>query len=312
MRYPFDAPAPGQTLQIAPELTWCRMPLPIALDHVNVYLLGPQDDTIMVDTGFNSQQGQQLTGEWLQGRKGRVLATHHHPDHIGLSAHLDAEGWPLMTHRVEWLHALAIEGSSNEHSGRRMAEFFKTYGADQATFDRHLAAGNTAIRAIHLPLTYTAINPNDTLQVGDLKFEYLIGEGHSPAMIMLHEPDQGWLFAADQILSGISPVVALFAYDNGHNPLKDFLDSISRLKSIDKDVLVFPGHGAPFYGLHERIDQLTDHHHERLEQCVELHQEGLTPFAMMQRLFGHRDLNAYGEMFAIGEVLAHLRYASLV
>ena len=39
--YPFgdSLPAPGTVLEVAPGLRWLRMPLPFALDHINLWLL---------------------------------------------------------------------------------------------------------------------------------------------------------------------------------------------------------------------------------------------------------------------------------
>jgi hypothetical protein len=40
IRYPHeDAPAPGAAVEVAPDILWLRLPLPMALNHVNVYAL---------------------------------------------------------------------------------------------------------------------------------------------------------------------------------------------------------------------------------------------------------------------------------
>ena len=33
-------PAEGEAIEVAPHILWMRLPLPMALDHVNVYALG--------------------------------------------------------------------------------------------------------------------------------------------------------------------------------------------------------------------------------------------------------------------------------
>jgi acyl-CoA dehydrogenase len=44
IRYPHeDAPAPGAAVEVAPGILWLRLPLPMALDHVNVYALKDED-----------------------------------------------------------------------------------------------------------------------------------------------------------------------------------------------------------------------------------------------------------------------------
>ena len=46
-----DVPAPGSVREVAPGVRWLRMPLPLALDHINLYLLEEQDGWWIVDTG---------------------------------------------------------------------------------------------------------------------------------------------------------------------------------------------------------------------------------------------------------------------
>ena len=53
LTHPFlVAPAPGETLEIAPGVLWIRMPLPFRLDHVNIYLLDDGDGWAIIDTGI--------------------------------------------------------------------------------------------------------------------------------------------------------------------------------------------------------------------------------------------------------------------
>ncbi len=42
--YPFESPPPeGEAIEVAPGVLWMRLPLPMALDHVNVYALDDGD-----------------------------------------------------------------------------------------------------------------------------------------------------------------------------------------------------------------------------------------------------------------------------
>ena len=70
---------------------------------------------------------------------------------------------------------------------------------------------------------------------------------------------------------------------------------------------MLPSHGPPFRGLHERIDQLIDHHQERLERTLEACAMPLTLAEVMPRLFD-RTLDVHQLQFALGESLAHLNY----
>ena len=44
LRYPFDrVPEPAELIEVAPGIKWLRMPLPMRLDHINLYLLEDSD-----------------------------------------------------------------------------------------------------------------------------------------------------------------------------------------------------------------------------------------------------------------------------
>ena len=91
IRHPFDtAPAEGAAVEVAPGILWLRLPLPMALDHVNVFALDDGDGWTIVDTGFASTRAKAIWEGLLAGPLAgkpvtRVIVTHYHPDHIGLA-----------------------------------------------------------------------------------------------------------------------------------------------------------------------------------------------------------------------------------
>jgi glyoxylase-like metal-dependent hydrolase (beta-lactamase superfamily II) len=75
-------------IEIAAGVHWLRLPLPMKLDHVNIYVLDDGDGWTLIDTGMKSRRVQAMWQAVLDGPlRGkpvkRVVATHHHPDHIG-------------------------------------------------------------------------------------------------------------------------------------------------------------------------------------------------------------------------------------
>ena len=57
LQYPWpQTPEPGTTIEVAPGIHWLSMPLPFALDHINLWLVG---DTI-VDTGIGDDATRAL------------------------------------------------------------------------------------------------------------------------------------------------------------------------------------------------------------------------------------------------------------
>lgn len=90
--FPFVPPQPdGELITVAPGVFWARMPMPMQLDHINVYLLRDSDGWFIVDTGLNLSASRALWETIVERHfdglplKG-VICTHFHYDHAGLSA----------------------------------------------------------------------------------------------------------------------------------------------------------------------------------------------------------------------------------
>ena len=80
--YPFAAPpAPGQAIELAPGLRWLRMPLPFALDHINLWLLDEDDGATLVDCGYADAptRAQWETQLRDHARRPAAAADHRHP-----------------------------------------------------------------------------------------------------------------------------------------------------------------------------------------------------------------------------------------
>ena len=83
-------PKPGEAIEIRPGVLWARFPLPFRLDHVNIYLIEDGDGLALIDAGIDNAESraawEALLAGPLQGRRlTRVIATHFHPDHVGLA-----------------------------------------------------------------------------------------------------------------------------------------------------------------------------------------------------------------------------------
>ena len=65
LTYPYENPPdPGESIEVAPGVFWIRMPLPFALDHINLWLLKDSKDGVdgwtIVDTGYGSDETHAL------------------------------------------------------------------------------------------------------------------------------------------------------------------------------------------------------------------------------------------------------------
>ncbi|MBX2824773.1 MAG: MBL fold metallo-hydrolase [Gammaproteobacteria bacterium] len=316
LTFPWSAgPAPGEVRAIRPGFAWVRMPLPFALDHVNLWLLDDGDKTFIVDTSVASGD---TTNTWravlstLTRPPSRLLATHYHPDHIGLA------GWLARTYDVEviiskteWARAGAALSLSDEGFVAQQAALYRKHGLDESRIDSLEPFGNSYLPLVDtLPEQVTHLQDGDTLSISGDDWDVITVGGHAPEMVCLYSATQNILIAADQILPSITPNISLSFYTTEADPLGSFLHSFSRFSELPEDVLVLPSHGLPFHGMHARIQQLISHHEQRLDALIAACETPQTAESVLHILF-RRELGAEQLMFAMGESIAHLRHLEL-
>ncbi|MCB1990880.1 MAG: MBL fold metallo-hydrolase [Geminicoccaceae bacterium] len=304
----------GRPVEVAPGILWLRLPLPYALDHVNVWLLDDGDGWTLIDTGIGDERSRAiwerlLAEEFMARPIGRIVATHFHPDHIGLAGWLaERLGVPLLTSRTEWLSArlLALDSTSGYAEAGRSYDI--AAGLDAGVVEQRFAAGNRYRTSVSMPpAVFTQVAAGDTIEMGGGSWRVLIGEGHSPEMLTFYSAERNLLIAADQVLPRISPVVAVWPTTPGADPLRDFLATLPQYLELPEDCFVLPSHDAPFQSLHERIRSLVRHHEERLELTRRACAEPATVARIIPTLF-RRKFDAHQLGFALGETLAHVNY----
>jgi glyoxylase-like metal-dependent hydrolase (beta-lactamase superfamily II) len=126
---------------------------------------------------------------------------------------------------------------------------------------------------------------------------------------MLYRPEEKLFLAADQVIARISPNVSVHPMEPHLDALGIYLTSLRAIRtSVAPDVLVLPGHGLPFHGLHDRVEELIDHHAQRCgEIAIACRQTPLSVAEIVPHLFT-RPLDAHQTGFAFGEVLAHVNH----
>ena len=316
LSFPHAAPpAPGAVTEVAPGVKWLRMPLPFALDHINLWLLDEGDGWTIVDSGLNTEATRQLWGEIfshaLEGKPvKRLLVTHFHPDHMGLAGWLtETLRIPLWCTETEWLFARMLSLDESEGFMRNALEFYRRTGMDEAMRAVFAGRGNTySKRVATIPHRYTRIGDGQIVRVGGREWRVVVARGHAPEHACLYAPELDLFIAGDQVLPKISPNVSLWPQEPEGDPLALYLASLARLKrEIPETALVLPSHGLPFHGLHRRIDRLAEHHEERLKELEAACEVPRTAAEIVPVLF-RRTLDAHQLGFAVGETLAHVQY----
>ena len=316
LTYPFArVPEAGERLEVAPGVVWLRLPLPMALNHINLYALEDGDGWTLVDTGLFTPAAVEiweglLTGA-LEGRPiQRVICTHMHPDHIGMAGWLcERTGAPLLMSRLEYVTGrmlVADTGRPAPESGRTFyraagwtEEQLVGWGRDYGSFGRVVSP---------MPDAYHRLTEGDVLSIGGEDWEVVVGQGHSPEHVCLWRRSDGVFIGGDQILPKISSNVSVWPTEPLSDPLGDWMTSLKDLQArLPDDMLVLPSHGEPFRGVQTRLAALLRGHGQalaRLERRLDSPMRAVDIFAS---LFA-RPVGDGLRGMATGEAVAHLNY----
>jgi glyoxylase-like metal-dependent hydrolase (beta-lactamase superfamily II) len=319
LAYPFGdtIPAPGTLHEVAPGLSWIRMPLPFALDHINLWLLPDEQEGqagwSVVDCGAATEATraawEQVLAEGLAGSPLlRVFATHCHPDHVGLSGWLAARfDAPFVTTAGEFAFARMMAAALPGVDGPSAIPHFERHGLRDAAMLEQMRSRKNYYPSLvpAVPEAYTRLQDGDVVRIGGREWRVITGFGHSPEHASLYCEELNILISGDMVLPRISTNVSVFAVEPEGNPLKLYLDSLEKFTNLPENTLVLPSHGKPFRGLHTRIAQLRAHHAARLAEVVAACTEPQSAVDIVPIMF-RRTLDAHQLSFALGEALAHL------
>ena len=244
--YPFgdSLPAIGETLAIAPGLAWLRMPLPFALDHINLWLLEDGDGAsagyAAVDCGVATDATraawQQVFDGPMAGRPlTRVVATHCHPDHIGLSDWLCRRfGIPFWITTGEYGFGRMMSAGLPGVDGTAAIPHFEKHGLAGAALTAQLESRKNYFPSLvpAVPVAYTRMQHGQLVRIGGNDWRVITGFGHSPEHASLYCEQLNVLISGDMVLPRISTNVSVFAVEPEGNPLQLYLDSLERFTEL--------------------------------------------------------------------------------
>lgn len=297
------------------------MPLPFALDHINLWLLADQVDGVRgwtaIDCGYGDAATRALWESHFAENFGgqpllRVVTTHYHPDHMGNAAwllgHCAAADQLLWATQAEFYTAHLVWNQLVQYRMEDNAAFFRRHGMPQAATEHQAARGNLYRKAVpELPQRYRRIVGGNALSIGGREWDTLIGLGHAPEHVSFYCRELNVLISGDMLLPKISTNVSVGGSDPDGDPLKLFLDSIVLFTDLPDDALVLPSHGLPFIGIRARVNALADHHRARLAELQAAASAPATAHDLLPILF-MRKLDVQQQFFAMGEAVAHLNH----
>ncbi len=291
------------------------MPMPFALNHINLWLIEDDDGWTLIDTGLNSDKSkdywQKVINKQLKNKPIKyVICTHMHPDHIGLSGWLceqfDAQLW-MSQGEYEGYQSISSEIANNTDSS--VYDFYLTGGAtdeEAKLYDKYIGIYSTFVYPF--PHNYKRLVNNEVILLGGHEWQIVIGSGHSPEHACLWCKTLNIIISGDQILPTISSNISVYPKMPHANPLNNWLTSCKNyLNLLNSQTLVLPAHGKPFIGVRHRLNELVSEIEDNLKALAKSCETPKRIIDGFEVLF-HKEVNQKTFMLAYGESSAHFNY----
>jgi glyoxylase-like metal-dependent hydrolase (beta-lactamase superfamily II) len=310
-----DWTAPG-VFEVVPGVH--RIPLPLPNDGlraVNVYALVGDDGPVLVDSGWAIPAARELLQNGLRelgaelGDVSRFLVTHLHRDHYSQAIRLRGEFGTRVTLGAEERHSLEVTMRPD-----------RGHISEQLTSLRELGAGDLADRLLagrkppedpdwQGPTDWFI--PHEVIVANDRALEVVETPGHTRGHVVFYDTPAALLFAGDHVLPTITPSIG-FEPAMAANPLGSFLDSLAIVRARP-DALLLPAHGAVSPSVHNRVDELIEHHRVRLDAMavvlgwgIDTASEVAAKVTWTKRERDLSDLDVFNQFLAVCETGAHL------
>ncbi|MBM3128849.1 MAG: MBL fold metallo-hydrolase [Chloroflexi bacterium] len=290
------------------------LPTPFPVGPVNVYLF-EGDELTLVDTGTQTSRTMESLRQQLATRGfqvcdiRRIIVTHTHLDHCGLTAQIVAEsGARVFTHRnnAEWLTEFPQTWAADAPFLDRLA---LQNGIPSALRDALSGLGNNLARYCQAVPVAGVLEEGDQLALNGATWRVLHTPGHSGGLVCLYQPEQQCLLSSDHLLKTISsnPFVELSTNGNRERrrSLVEYLASLRRIAELPVR-LILPGHGEPITDDHRAlIAQRLQSYQARADQIAQILVGGAqTAYQLIGAVFPN--LKPADTLLAFSEVIGHL------
>jgi glyoxylase-like metal-dependent hydrolase (beta-lactamase superfamily II)/8-oxo-dGTP pyrophosphatase MutT (NUDIX family) len=250
-----------------------RTPTRPPATHTCCYLIHTSKEIVVVDPGSPYEEEQQALAECLdemiaEGRRVKeIIITHLHPDHIG--------GVNVLKSQLGG----AVPVAAHAHTAEALNEMHTDVHVDRLIADGDVITleGDPQIRltALHTP-------------------------GHARGHLCFHDADRGVLLTGDNVL-GVGSVLI----DPPEGNMRDYLDSLNRMRSLPNLSVLLGGHGPAVATPYQKLDEYVSHRLEREQNILAAVREGATdPKQIVAKVYTDVSPKAYA--MAERAVLAHL------
>jgi glyoxylase-like metal-dependent hydrolase (beta-lactamase superfamily II) len=279
-----------------------RIPIPIPFPQaggpVNVYAVEEAGGGILLwDAGLGAPDAEAALEDGLRrlGRRlgdvTRILVSHGHIDHFGAARF------------VQERHGGAPPVFIHPADAGKVTEAGETWAVRAPLYSAHLArlgvppdavarAEREGERTYSFARRLPRVEPlrdGEVVRTRHLALTAHHMPGHTPGLVVLHDPERRLLLSADHLLERVSPNPLIELGPKGEagyfRPLLSYLASVERTRALEVD-LVLPGHGPPFGGHRAVIDGMLAFYGRRQERIRALLAAGpRTPWELARELF---------------------------
>ena len=245
LEFPIDeVPKYGVLHQINEQIHWIRMPLPMSLNHVNLWTVGDKDSLTLIDTGMNLKDTKNLWKNLIKKENlffKHIIATHMHPDHVGLAGwFVKKYGSNFSMSRTDYLQCRMLSADTGDDVPNDAINFYTQAGMtkDQIhSFTKRFGFFGSIVHP--LPRSYNRLKDGDCIEINGKNWLVIDGQGHTMEHLAFFSEELNVFISGDQLLPTISSHVGIFPTEPEANPVEDWIESCNKLlKILPKNVLV--------------------------------------------------------------------------
>lgn len=253
--------------EIAPDIFLLKIPLPLSVNHVNVYIFRGRIPTLL-DTGTNTPEvlGMIQTALKQLGIKKleQVLTTHWHVDHAGGALALAQQG------------ARVYIGAQDYSEWQSFAkgetfELFRDWAGQEWEAPTDIIEGMIKIydklrRMTAWPEGVEKLEPLQTIQAGNYVLQSILTPGHTVGHLAFYEETQRMLFSGDMLLPDQVPYPGIWLEEGKvTSGLPSHLQSLSTMEKL-KAREYYPAHGDPQANPEVRCQEVRDQIFRQVER----------------------------------------------
>ncbi len=252
-----------------------------SVGEIRIYLIPGKagQRSLMIDAGFGEdacleKMERALEKLGITCDQLDIFLTHKHHDHCGLASAFAEKGARLFMNPEEDRHHYDCLYYHKSHDAmNEQIKVLRTVGvtADMTPeiwkkfmeINERVAGHNERWAWVIQDYPYHQVWEGQVFCYGDYTLRAVSLKGHTFGQMGLYDNEKKILFAADQILNGIVPIVGT-THVNEHL-LEGYFASLEQIKHRYKDYMVLPAHQGPLWDVGAVVERIANAYMDKLD-----------------------------------------------